>query len=121
MRKPNEALVARLQNAEASYRTANDFVAADIFRDCLAILGRSPAPRDVRVRDKEVIGGGFVVFRRGKRSGRIAVSAKHWPFEHPSLEAASAEAHRLLQRMNGERFSVFQEVCQVPSVTGAKE
>lgn len=63
---------------------------------------RSPKPRI-----NETIGGGFFVFRRGKKTGRVGVRGG-LPFEHGSLEQAAAEATRLAKLFPGETFEVFQ-------------
>jgi hypothetical protein len=63
---------------------------------------RSPAPRK-----NEVIGGGFFVFRRGKKTGRVSV-ATTLPYEHGSFEQALAEATRLAKLCLGETYEVFQ-------------
>jgi len=63
---------------------------------------RSPKPRI-----NETIGGGFFVFRRGKKTGRVGVRGS-LPFEHGSLEQAAAEATRLAKLFPGETFEVFQ-------------
>ena len=57
----------------------------------------------------EVVGGGFVIFRRSTDTGRIRPS-NTFPFEHPSMEAAQAEADRLTKANPGETFAVFQQV-----------
>lgn len=62
----------------------------------------SPKPRI-----NETIGGGFFVFRRGKKTGRVGVRGG-LPFEHGSLEQAAAEATRLAKLFPGETFEVFQ-------------
>ena len=59
-------------------------------------------------RDGEVIGAGFFVFRRGGGTGRIRPA--QWPFEHPNLEAAEAEAAKLAAKMPGYTFDVLQVV-----------
>lgn len=56
-------------------------------------------------RDGERIGSGFIVFRRGKGSGRLR--CPEYPFEHPSLAAAQAERDRLSSLHPGETFVVF--------------
>lgn len=66
-----------------------------------------PAPRK-----GETIGGGFLIFRRGKTTGRIGISTT-LPFEHPSLEAALREAARLAALTPGETYAVFQQVNTV--------
>ncbi|MBC8719265.1 hypothetical protein [Ochrobactrum sp. Marseille-Q0166] len=63
---------------------------------------RSPAPRK-----NEVIGGGFFVFRRGKKTGRVAPGS-NMPYEHGSFEQALAEATRLAKLFPGEVYEVFQ-------------
>lgn len=62
-----------------------------------------PDPR--KARDGESIGSGFFVFRRGGRTGRIR--CPEYPFEHPTLEAATAERERLAEKYPGETFQVF--------------
>lgn len=62
-----------------------------------------------RTKFGEKIGGGFFVFRRGKRTGRIS-AGNSLPLEHASLGAAVAEADRLTDIKPGERFAVFQQV-----------
>lgn len=57
------------------------------------------------VRDGEQIGGGFFVFRRGSKTGRVRTP--EWPFEHSTLDAAQAEAARLTAKHAGETFEVF--------------
>lgn len=60
-------------------------------------------------RPNEQIGGGFFIFRRGSTTGRIKTGyIKHgkMPFEHPSLEAATAEAERL-GALYGGIYDVF--------------
>lgn len=55
-------------------------------------------------RDGEKIGGGFFVFRRGKRTGRVACGAL--PFEHANMMAAIRECDRLAALHPGEKFVV---------------
>lgn len=59
-------------------------------------------------RPGEEIGGGYFVFRRGKRTNRIRPPA-FYSFEHPSLESALAEANRLAADRPGETFAVFAQ------------
>lgn len=54
----------------------------------------------------EVVGGGWFVFRRGKKTGRIGAGGQ-LPFEHGSGEAAYKEAERLARKNPGETFQVF--------------
>lgn len=54
----------------------------------------------------EVVGGGYFVFRRGKKTGRIA-SANLLPFEHATEGAARGEAYRLAEANLGEQFVVL--------------
>lgn len=62
--------------------------------------------KDARIeRPGEKIGGGFFVFRRGRGSGRIRAS--EWPFEHPTLGEARAEAQRLAEKHPGQKFDVL--------------
>ena len=61
-----------------------------------------------QARPGEAIGGGFYVFRRTARTGRIR--CPEWPFEHPHLSAAVAERDRLRQSHPDERFEVFVEL-----------
>lgn len=56
--------------------------------------GRPSYLADARLaREGEKIGGGYFVFRRTSRTGRIR--APEWPFEHPTQGAAEAERDRL--------------------------
>lgn len=59
----------------------------------------------------EVVGGGFIVFRRHRDSGRVAAPSDGLPFEHPTLEAATLEAARLADKHPGKRFCVFTQVA----------
>lgn len=63
-------------------------------------------PRDTRT--GEQIGAGFVVFRRGERTGRIR--PPEWPYEHPTLDAAKAECRRLTAQNPGQTFEVWARV-----------
>lgn len=62
------------------------------------------------IRPGEKIGGGFFVFRRGKKTGRVGVRPATTPFEHPDFYAAKAEANRLAKKHRGERFVVVAQV-----------
>lgn len=59
-------------------------------------------------REGEQIGGGFFVFRRGRRSNRVWPSKL--PFEHPSLAAALAERDRLAALFPDRTFVVLAQV-----------
>lgn len=63
-----------------------------------------------KTRKGETIGGGFLIFRRGKRTGRIGVKLKSLPFEHGSLESAQTEVERLTKANPGETFVIFQQI-----------
>lgn len=63
-----------------------------------------------KVRKNEVVGGGFFVFRRGKKTGRIGVKRNCLPYEHGSFEQAYEEAQRLAAANPGERFVVVAQV-----------
>lgn len=72
--------------------------------------GTPPFLSDLRQeRPGELIGGGFIVIRRGNRTGRLRVP--EWPFEHPTLEAAMAECDRLSEAHPGEVFEVYRRVA----------
>lgn len=64
-------------------------------------------PLPIAPRDNETIGGGFFVFKRGDRTGRIGIATR-FPFEHGSLEQALAEAERLAALHPGKTFEVFK-------------
>jgi hypothetical protein len=67
--------------------------------------GRPPFLADPRKeRPGETIGGGFFVFRRTAKTGRIRVP--EWPFEHPNRAAAEAERDRLASMHPNETFVV---------------
>jgi hypothetical protein len=61
----------------------------------------------------EVIGGGWFVFRRGKRTNRISVRHSVMPFEHASEESATTEACRLKLYNPNERYGVFKQVKEI--------
>ena len=60
----------------------------------------------------EVVGGGFFIFRRGKKTGRIGCKSKAIPFEHGSLESAMGEAMRLAETNQGEEFAIVHEIMK---------
>lgn len=65
--------------------------------------------KDARLpRKGEAIGGGFFVFRRGSSTNRIIT--RRWMFEHPTYEAALAEATRLKLAFPEDTFVVLGEV-----------
>ncbi len=61
-------------------------------------------------RKGEKVGGGFFVFRRGKKTGRIGCKRDALPFEHPTLAAAEAEAVRLANLYKGETFVIIGDL-----------
>lgn len=65
-------------------------------------------------RTREEIGGGYLVFRRGRRTNRIHIP-KQAPFEHPDRASADAEAKRLADKFPGKTFVVYEEVSQAYS------
>ena len=72
----------------------------------------------LRAEQGEVVGGGFFVFRRGMKWGRVRFVFKPQtkqivPFEHPTMAAAVEEATRLAEKNRGHKYSVFQEVAHV--------
>ena len=69
-----------------------------------------------RVKFGEKVGGGYFVFRRGKKTGRIA-TGNTLPLEHPSLESAQKEAVRLAGLNEGETFAVLYQVFDTASVS----
>lgn len=80
------------------------------------------APKKIKdwrtTRENETIGGGHFVFRRCSGSGRIR--PPEWPFEHPSYQAAVAEAVRLARLYPGERFEVVStQFTQQEAIDGA--
>ena len=58
----------------------------------------------------EVVGGGYIVFRRGKQTGRLGVKKSAIIFEHPDFESAVTEAKRLTIANPGEKFVVFRQI-----------
>lgn len=63
-------------------------------------------------RKGETIGGGFIIFRRGKKTGRVSVGST-LPFEHGTFEEAFEEATRLAALFPEESFCVFQQQISV--------
>lgn len=57
------------------------------------------------VRKNEKIGGGYFVFRRGNRGGRIFIS--QMPFEHPSYSSALDECIKLSKKNPGNEYQIF--------------
>ncbi len=68
-------------------------------------------------RPRQAIGGGWIVLRRGRRSRRIRPGLT--AFEHPSMEAACAEATRLAGLNPGRRFEVWCRAWSAPVETDA--
>lgn len=78
----------------------------------------SPAPAEPatmpdmrRARPGEVIGGGFAVFRAGRRSGRIRPA--EFPFEYATCAAAEAAAQKLSLQNPGQRFEVWGVIIRL--------
>jgi len=63
-----------------------------------------------RLKKGEVVHGGYIVFRRGQTTGRVKVNPNKLPFEHATLDKASAEALRLSRDYPGIEFCVFHQV-----------
>lgn len=55
--------------------------------------------------EREVLGEGFFVFRRGRNSNRIKLSIVPW--EQESMKAAITEAERLAKLHPGVTFQVY--------------
>lgn len=68
----------------------------------------------------EMIGGGYIVFRRGTEHGRIRPTTKGkttmLPFEHPTMESAMDEMKRLAALHVGQEFCVFEQVARCKEV-----
>lgn len=82
-------------------------------------MSDTPKRRRPFTRKNEIIGGGFFVFRRGKKTGRIGRTK--FPYEHGSFASAMAEATRLAALCPGEKFEVFQTsgaVARCATATG---
>ena len=63
-----------------------------------------------KTRRNEVIGGGYIIFRRGKKTGRIGVKPHCLVFEHGSYESAQKEVARLEEVNPGEKFHIFADM-----------
>lgn len=61
----------------------------------------------------EKIGGGFIIFRRHRKSGRVALPQIALPFEHASFEAAEKEMKRLAAKHEGNEFCIFYQVTSL--------
>lgn len=81
---------------------------------------KSAVEKKIRQRRNEQVGGGHFVFCRGGRTGRIktgAILAGKIPFEHPTLESATAEAIRLSE-LHGRSFVVLSQIVAVHQESG---
>jgi len=58
----------------------------------------------------EVVGGGLLIFRRGKKTGRIGIKRNAIAFEHGNLMSAQAEVDRLKELHPGEKFVIFMQI-----------
>lgn len=56
----------------------------------------------------EVVGGGYIVLRRGRAFGRISIDKGKLPFEHGSYDSAMQECVRLAKQHPGVAFDVWQ-------------
>ena len=61
-------------------------------------------------RSGEKIGAGFVIFRRHRKSKRIAPNPNGYPFEHPDLDSATQEMLKLSAANPGKQYCIFQEI-----------
>lgn len=100
-----------MQTAEPVARPTDDVCVQDAAHD--------PCPAQTKhqlhQRHNEQVGGGFFVFRRGTRTGRIKtghIKAGNIPFEHPSLKSALAEAERLAE-LHGGKFDILSSAHQI--------
>lgn len=59
----------------------------------------------------ERIGGGWFIFKRDPKTGRIRPSFT--PFEYPSKKLATEQAHHLSKSSDGAEFAVLQVVDAV--------
>ena len=63
-----------------------------------------------------MIGGGFIIFRRGRTYGRVWPEAKgtnietFLPFEYPTKEAATETADQLAVKYPSREFVVFEQI-----------
>lgn len=92
----------------------DDFLCAGVHSDEPMLHPDHKAKKHGRPKPRrnEKIGGGYFVFKRGRRTGRIKtghILAGKMPFEHPNLESATNEAARLAVE-NGGRYVVLAEV-----------
>lgn len=58
----------------------------------------------------EVVGGGLLIFRRGKKTGRIGIKRNAIAFEHGNLMSAQTEIDRLKELHPGEKFVIFMQI-----------
>lgn len=63
-----------------------------------------------RIARGEVVGGGYIVLRRGKAFGRISIDKGKLPFEHATEESAALEAARLARLHPGVEFNIWHVV-----------
>lgn len=86
----------------------------DVHLSLTELVARYPAPAHVvpaappdmrKPRAGEQIGGGYSVFRLGRRSRRIRPA--EFPFEHPSLALAEAAAQKLANQNPGQTYEVW--------------
>lgn len=61
----------------------------------------------------EVVGGGYIVLRRGRAFGRISIDKGKLPYEHATLESAVLEAERLSQLNPGVEFNVWHVAVRI--------
>jgi hypothetical protein len=64
----------------------------------------------------EVVGGGYIVLRRGRAFGRISIDKGKLPFEHATLESAVQECERLAQQHPGCEFNVWHTAVKMKSI-----
>lgn len=117
-----EAQIEQIREAyNAAIKNCEDEVIVDLLAKALASCEAKLKPKKwksngsnlnehivkSRAEKGEVVGGGYFVFRRGKRTGRIGVKNSTIPFEHGSRESAMAEVARLEKQYPGETFKVF--------------
>lgn len=76
---------------------------------------------ETRTKPTKTPGGGFIVLRR--RGSKGVLNSANAPWEHPSAEAAFAEANRLADLHRGARFVIFQQLgdeVTAPAIEGEK-